>query len=150
MLRIPLLASVAQACTAGYWSLPSPRSEEALSLHIFLTTFPIPSASDASVSHEWIIEGISGNQYQASKIWEVMRPRDSIKDWAPLVWFKGGITKQMFNMWIANYDRLPTRSRLAEWGLQVPTNCPFCSLLKSHVITSCSPVVTALRYGNYL
>ena len=30
-------------------------------------------------------------------------------------------------MWVANYDRLPTRSRLAAWGLAIATDCPFCS-----------------------
>ncbi|KAF3530366.1 hypothetical protein DY000_02040454 [Brassica cretica] len=30
-------------------------------------------------------------------------------------------------MWVANYDRLPTRNRLAAWGMTIATDCPFCS-----------------------
>lgn len=125
-LRVPLLALVSQACTNDRWLIASPRSEEALALHIYLTTIPLPSSSTVCDKLEWVIDGVSGNIYQAAKTWEVMIPRDKVKDWSQLVWYKEGIPKHMFNMWIANYNRLPTRSRLADWGLQVPINCPFC------------------------
>ncbi|WZY92199.1 hypothetical protein YC2023_064528 [Brassica napus] len=29
-------------------------------------------------------------------------------------------------MWVTNYDRLPTRSRLAVWEMAIATDCPFC------------------------
>nr|VDD48719.1 unnamed protein product [Brassica oleracea] len=32
-------------------------------------------------------------------------------------------------MWVANMDRLPTRARLASWGLQIPTACCLFSAL---------------------
>ena len=37
-------------------------------------------------------------------------------------------------------DKLPTRSRLAEWGLPVSPTCPFCSRLdetRDHLLLSC-------------
>lgn len=43
-------------------------------------------------------------------------------------------------MWIANYDRLPTRSRLAAWGLQVSPTCPLCSTYdetRDHLLIQC-------------
>ncbi|XP_056843211.1 uncharacterized protein LOC130495738 [Raphanus sativus] len=43
-------------------------------------------------------------------------------------------------MWIANYDRLPTRSRLAEWGLPISPDCAFCSRYqetRDHLLLSC-------------
>ena len=40
---------------------------------------------------------------------------------------KGVIPKLSFTMWTANYDRLPTRARLAAWGMAISPLCPFCS-----------------------
>ena len=40
---------------------------------------------------------------------------------------KGAIPKLSFTMWTANYDRLPTRARLAAWGMAISPLCPFCS-----------------------
>ena len=40
---------------------------------------------------------------------------------------KGVIPKLSFTMWTANYDRLPTRARLAAWGMASSPLCPFCS-----------------------
>lgn len=43
-------------------------------------------------------------------------------------------------MWVANYDRLPTRTRLASWGLQLQTNCCLCSLepeTRDHLLLTC-------------
>ncbi|XP_013739251.1 uncharacterized protein LOC106442065 [Brassica napus] len=43
-------------------------------------------------------------------------------------------------MWIANYDRLPTRSRLAAWGLHISPTCPLCSRsdeTMDHLLLSC-------------
>ncbi|XP_013624167.1 PREDICTED: uncharacterized protein LOC106330186 [Brassica oleracea var. oleracea] len=43
-------------------------------------------------------------------------------------------------MWVANYDRLPTRERLAAWGMPVPITCTFCSRdteTRDHLLLSC-------------
>lgn len=56
-----------------------------------------------------------------------MRPRAEVKDWADLIWFKGNIHKHAFTMWVANYNRLPTRIRLAAWGMNVPRECCLCA-----------------------
>ena len=43
-------------------------------------------------------------------------------------------------MWIANYDRLPTRSRLAAWGMNLSPACPFCSShdeTRDHLLLAC-------------
>ncbi|XP_018474020.1 uncharacterized protein LOC108845283 [Raphanus sativus] len=77
---------------------------------------------------------------RSSATWKTLRPRAVIKEWVDVVWFKGGILKHQFTMWIANYDRLPTRSRLAAWGLQISHLCPFCSNheeTRDHMLLSC-------------
>ncbi|WZY92216.1 hypothetical protein YC2023_064545 [Brassica napus] len=43
-------------------------------------------------------------------------------------------------MWVANYDRLPTRARLSTWGLPVSPLCPFCSNFdetRDHLLLAC-------------
>lgn len=50
------------------------------------------------------------------------------------------IPKHAFNMSIANYDRLPTRSRLVAWGIPVSPNCVLCSnsiVTMDHLMLSC-------------
>ena len=43
-------------------------------------------------------------------------------------------------MWVANYDKLPTRSRLAGWGMFVSAECAFCSRFdetRDHLMLTC-------------
>lgn len=90
--------------------------------------------------YEWIAGDSPFCDFRSSTTWEVLRPREEIKDWTDVVWFKGGIPKHSFTMWIANYDRLPTRARLASWGLPVSPLCPFCSAHdenRDHLLLSC-------------
>ncbi|XP_048594252.1 uncharacterized protein LOC125577188 [Brassica napus] len=56
-------------------------------------------------------------------------------------------------MWVANLDRLPTRVRLASWGLQIPTTCCLCSSepeTRDHLMLTCqfSREVWKLALGN--
>ena len=70
----------------------------------------------------------------------VLRPRENVKDWVNVVWFKGSVLKHAFAMWVANWDRLPTRERLASWGLPITTTCPFCSRdneTRDHMLLAC-------------
>ncbi|XP_048611388.1 uncharacterized protein LOC125585772 [Brassica napus] len=76
----------------------------------------------------------------SSTTWDMLRRREDTKSWVDVVWFKGAIPKLSFNMWIANYDKLPTRSRLAAWGLPISANYPFCSNYeetRDHLLLSC-------------
>lgn len=100
-----------------------------MDLHSYLTTLSLPLLNDDEELYEWI--AASGDSpvrfFRSSYTWEVLRPRQQEVDWDDIVWFKGTVPKQAFTMWVANYDRLPARSRLAAWGLQVSTDCPFFS-----------------------
>ncbi|KAF3549661.1 hypothetical protein DY000_02007835 [Brassica cretica] len=43
-------------------------------------------------------------------------------------------------MWIANYDRMLTRARLASWGIPIPTHCCLCSQApgdRDHLFLTC-------------
>ncbi|VVA89639.1 unnamed protein product [Arabis nemorensis] len=136
-LQIPIDAKVVEAHNSHGWTLASPRSEVALNLHVHLTTVALTDQND---EYEWNVEGARDKQYSAAATWEAMRPRDGTKEWAKLIWFKGHIPKMAFTMWVANYNRLPTRSRLASWGMIVPKECGFCSRMeetREHLMLSC-------------
>lgn len=38
-----------------------------------------------------------------------LRPRENIKAWIKMVWFKNNVYKHVFNFWIANLDRLSVK-----------------------------------------
>ncbi|KAG7578379.1 Reverse transcriptase domain [Arabidopsis thaliana x Arabidopsis arenosa] len=140
-LRIPLLAKVADACNDNGWLLASPRSDQVVALQIFLSTIQLPSHSVLPDQFDWVIDSIPSNGFSASRTWEKLRPRGTLKDWASLVWFKGSTPKHAFNMWIANLNRLPTMDRLSSWGLPVSTTCCLCSAsteTRDHLFTDCS------------
>ena len=46
LLRVPLNACVSEVCEENRWSLPSPRSDNSLALHIYHTTIPVPNPLD--------------------------------------------------------------------------------------------------------
>ncbi|KAG7579890.1 Endonuclease/exonuclease/phosphatase superfamily [Arabidopsis thaliana x Arabidopsis arenosa] len=139
-LRIPINAKVAEACNEDGWIIAPPRSDQAVDLLTFISTIQIPTHSMAKDTFDWVIDGKCCNGFSASKTWEKLRPKDTIKEWAPLVWFKGCTPKNAFNMWISNLDRLPTMSRLAAWGLNVSTSCCLCSAAvetRDHLFIHC-------------
>lgn len=71
-----------------------------MSLQIYLLTIRLPSQLTVDDCYEWFIGDKSCNGFSSSKTYEVLRPRDSIKAWTLLVWFKGSTPKHAFNMWI--------------------------------------------------
>ena len=139
-LRVRKEALVADVTTGSTWSLPHPRSEQEVELHAYLSTITLPLPVDVLDKYEWVASDLSLRTFRSSTTWEVLRPREERKNWIDVVWFKGAIPKLSFTMWIANYDRLPTRSRLASWGMQVSPACPFCSShneTRDHLLLAC-------------
>ncbi|XP_056842998.1 uncharacterized protein LOC130495600 [Raphanus sativus] len=137
-------ALVADAISASNWALPNPRSEQEVTLHSYLTTISLPLPIDVSDVFEWRAADFPLNEFNSRATWEVLRPRQPIQDWHDVVWFKGALPKHAFTMWVANYDRLPTRARLASWNLLVPATCPLCAShaeTRDHLFLSC-------RYAN--
>ncbi|XP_056848360.1 uncharacterized protein LOC130498784 [Raphanus sativus] len=139
-LRTSRSAKVADVIRGSTWILPHPRSQKEVDLHAYLTTIPLPLPLDEIDIYEWVAGDSPLRVFRSAITWEVLRPKEEIKDWTDVVWFKGGIPKHSFTMWIANYDRLPTRSRLASWGLQISPLCPFCSSHdedRDHLLLAC-------------
>ncbi|KAG7537291.1 Reverse transcriptase zinc-binding domain, partial [Arabidopsis suecica] len=90
-------------------------------------TISLPSDSLELDSYEWVVEDKICNGFSSSKSWAVLRPRADPVIWFNTVWFKGATPRHAFNMWVANLDRLPTKSRLARWGMNIDTRCGLCS-----------------------
>lgn len=70
-----------------------------------------------------------------------MRPREEQKIWVRAVWFKHAVPKHAFNFWTANYNRLPIRSRLHSWGMNINPNCVFCDSsqeTRDHLFLHCT------------
>lgn len=139
--RLPLSASVKDATNDTCWSLPQPRSDNALALHIHLTTVHLPLQQSTPDSFHWVVQAKDCKGFSSSKTWEAVRPRAEEKVWVKSVWFSGAVPRQTFNIWLANLNRIPTKVRLASWGLNIQTTCCFCSNQdesRDHLFLNCT------------
>lgn len=139
-LRIHIDAPVSASCNAGGWSLPHPRSEQEVNLHLYLTGIPLPSIDRGPDQFFWLTNGIKNRVFSSSKTWDALRPRAAIQDVAKHLWFSGATPKHAFHFWVTNLNRLPTRSRLASWGMQVQTECCVCNSEienRDHLMLTC-------------
>ncbi|KAG7564158.1 Reverse transcriptase zinc-binding domain [Arabidopsis suecica] len=147
-LSIPYSAKVADACNDDGWILSSPRSDLAVSLHAHLTTIPLPSQVQDKDTFCWIVDGFKCRGFSSPKTWEALRPRELEKDWVSSVWFRGAVPRNAFNMWVTHLNRLPTRARLAAWGVIQSTECCLCSLYpetRDHLMLECVFAATIWR-----
>ncbi|CAL9244955.1 unnamed protein product [Arabidopsis halleri] len=139
-LRVPLNAKVCDTCNQDGWSLTNPRSEESLRLHTYLTTISLPSDTQKKDTYDWVVDGKTYAGYSSKAMWAVLRPRAAAVGWFSSVWFKGATPRHAFTMWTANLDRLPTKSRLLGWGMNIDPTCGLCSLhleCRDHLLLSC-------------
>lgn len=86
--------------------------------------------------------------YSSSLTWEVLRPREPVKQWTKVIWFKGAVPRNAFNMWVTHLDRLPTHQRLASWGVAQSPNCCLCNSMveaRDHLMLTCSFAATLWR-----
>ena len=133
-------SKVADACSDAGWLLRPARSQEAEELQILLCSVPLPSHSQSPDTYSWRVNDTDMESYSTKLTWESLRPRGQKQDWAGKVWFKGHVPSHAFMMWVAHLDRLPTRSRLASWGLQIDTCCCVCNHFhetRDHVFLRC-------------
>ena len=64
-LRVPLLATVSEACNSEGWLIAHPRSQEALDIQIHLTTIALP-LSEIDDEYEWKVPGSSSTVYSSA------------------------------------------------------------------------------------
>lgn len=133
-LRLGLESHVCQAARNGDWTLPHARSDVAETLQIVLTTMSLPTPDRGSDRFLW--RNGAGNfvpKFSSKATWHSVRESVDIVPWHKLVWFKEGVPRCSFVTRMAALSRLPTRDRLASWGMVIPLQCVLCSFgLKSH------------------
>lgn len=141
LLRLPLREKVKDACNELSWTIPSPRSDAALSLHAYLTTVQVPTRSANHDEFFWTIDSVKSKRFSTSRTWNVVRPRREEIRWCSAVWFKGAVPRNAFNMWVSHLNRLPTKQRMFSWGIISSSLCTFCSLdceSRDHLFITCS------------
>lgn len=61
-------------------------------------------------------------------------------EWTKAIWTPGSIPRQSFHAWLVALNRIPTRDRLLNWGLQVPSLCLLCNSVdetRDHLFWDC-------------
>ncbi|KAE8667867.1 Detected protein of unknown function [Hibiscus syriacus] len=81
------------------------------------------------------------DQIKASWIWDRIRSRGEKVCWHRLVWFLGHVPKFSLITWMAILDRLPTKNRLARFGIATDGVCGLCSFgleTRNHIFSECT------------
>lgn len=139
--RIPANANVAAVCSQLVWNIPAPRSVHAFTLQAHLSSIRLPLSAAEVDLYSWVIEGTKFAKFPTGKTWDVVRPTKNTKDWSTTIWFKGATPRNAFTMWVSQLNRLPTRARLASWGLPISSVCCLCSdyeETRDHLLLRCS------------
>ncbi|CAA7013484.1 unnamed protein product [Microthlaspi erraticum] len=139
-LRINILAKVSDVCDGVSWSVANPRSDRSMALCAYLTTIYLPLSQAVEDHYDWVIDGKSFEGFPTATTWDTLRPRATEKSWASQVWFKGATPRNAFTMWIATLNRLPVRTRLVSWGMQISPMCVLCSShpeSRDHLLLTC-------------
>ncbi|XP_048626442.1 uncharacterized protein LOC125594173 [Brassica napus] len=125
-LGIPSDASIASVLTHEGWNMRHARSDRAMVLQIHLSSVRIPQLSDPDDEYYWCVNDVELDKFSTKHTWEFLRPRGPVQDWTATVWFKGSVPRHAFHFWVTQLDRLPTRTRLASWGLPIDQSCCLC------------------------
>lgn len=59
--------------------------------------------------------------FSSFNTWDVLREREDVKTLMDAIWYKGNTHKHAFAIWAVNLDRLPKRSCLVSWSIQIPS-----------------------------
>ncbi|CAH2065608.1 unnamed protein product [Thlaspi arvense] len=116
-LRLPLDARVSQATRNREWFLPNPRSEEAQTLQIDLTTIDPHTASKGSDQYLWRNAAcLFVPEFSSKATWDHLREHSPHVMWHSAVWFKEEIPRCSFITWLAMLSRLPLGTGFAHGG----------------------------------
>ncbi|XP_013632514.1 PREDICTED: uncharacterized protein LOC106337977 [Brassica oleracea var. oleracea] len=139
-LQLPLNTTVADACTPIGWNFRGARSQAAEELQIALTTFHLPATSHVKDKYVWVVNDHESTSFSIARTWDEIRNRARKQEWTSNIWFKGSVPRHSFNFWIAHLDRLPTRQRLASWGILIYDSCCLCDMVqesRDHLLLRC-------------
>ncbi|GAA0159901.1 hypothetical protein LIER_16579 [Lithospermum erythrorhizon] len=85
----------------------------------------------------WI--GVANGMFTQRSLWDSLRHRAERVPWGKWLWSRDGIPRHEFVSWMLFHCKLPTKDRLARWGMQVGAACVFCSCDESqdHLFFHC-------------
>nr|GEX24019.1 hypothetical protein [Tanacetum cinerariifolium] len=92
---------------------------------------------------EWRVSG-AVKSFEVSTVWMSIRPRDTLVDWADVVWFSHCIPRHAFNFWLIMRRKLKTQDNLMSWdmsSLVAVNSCLLCSSLPDsheHLFFECT------------
>ncbi|XP_010424770.1 PREDICTED: uncharacterized protein LOC104709930 [Camelina sativa] len=136
---LPLDATVSKALTRNGWIFRGARSDNAESLMCYLTGKELKL--DVKDVYLWAnSNGDPQDRFSFADTWKVCKTPAPEVPWHKQVWFPGSIPKYSFMMWLACLDRMPTMSRLRNWGLVEDDTCILCEIYnetRDHLFLRC-------------
>ena len=100
-----------------------------------------PLASEFVEQKDGVESWKDPERYKAAAVWRVIRPHKEKMDWHKLVWFSLNVPKHSLISWMAILNRLPTKDRMSEWGMQLDRGCVLCHNAeesRNHIFFGCS------------
>ncbi|CAL9215493.1 unnamed protein product [Arabidopsis halleri] len=133
-LRISRDATVSEATREGHWYFPNARSLQAEQLQVCLSSVAPPSPLRGPDWYQWKQPtGTYTEKFSSKGTWMQIRHISPHVAWHKAVWFKESVPRFSFIHWLASHERLTTRDRLLQWGMNVPPACVLCTTgLDSH------------------
>ncbi|XP_056862775.1 uncharacterized protein LOC130510467 [Raphanus sativus] len=140
---LDLGATVADGIIDGNWWLHRSRSRNPI---ICLLRDSLPPVEPIALSevddlYLWKIgTATPSTSFNTAATWSSAFPPPPLVNWHKSVWFSGSIPKHAFITWLISLNRLSTRDRLGEWGLDVPSSCLLCSMFdenRQHLFFDC-------------
>ncbi|CAN6894972.1 unnamed protein product [Brassica oleracea] len=139
---IALSSVVSQAIFEGEWTVTRGRHRVIQLLRACLPAQPPTLIHGSDDYFLWRTSADTvPSQFSASRTWKALHPTPATVPWYSSIWFKSGIPKHAFHAWVSVRGRLPTRDRLLNWGMSVPSTCLLCGLAdesRDHIYFSCS------------
>ncbi|KAL1213840.1 putative ribonuclease H protein [Cardamine amara subsp. amara] len=139
IMGLPLDSYVKQARTANGWIFRGARSPNAELLLNHLTTIDLVQGKEDH--YLWTnSKGTPKDRFKFTDTWDKIGTRRLDVPWHNQVWFSGSVPKHSFIMWLGCLDKLPTLSRLRNWGIREDDTCPLCEIsreTRNHLLLRC-------------
>lgn len=139
---ISSMATVSQAVSGSSWALPRGRNR---TIQLIRASLPSNTPSlVASVPDVYLwrnSQDAPPGVFSFSKTWDRLHPSPPPVSWFNSVWFKSRVPKHAFLTWVSVRNRLPTRNRLLNWGMNIPSTCLLCDAdneSRNHIFFTCS------------
>ena len=124
-LGIVRSARVCDAVAQGQWRVRGQRSRHFQDLHAKIQAEPVPNQCMGEDRFLWRHETeVYKDSYSASRTWEQLRRKKEEVNWSSSVWFKQGVPRFAFIVWLAIQNRLSTGDRMRHWRIQ--QGCVLC------------------------